>query len=63
LDNATRRHAGNNPCELEFLYQWATVPQPEWIRKIFRPLTQGGCGLECPVVMVHGNHEGFAWHA
>lgn len=60
LDNATRRHARNSPCELEFLYQWAAIPQPDWIQKIFRPLAQGGCGLECPVVMVHGNHEGFA---
>ena len=59
LDNATRRHARNNPCELEFLHQWAAVPQPEWIQKIFRPPAQDGCGLECPVVMVHGNHEGF----
>jgi hypothetical protein len=36
LDNATRRHARNNPCELEFLDQWAAVPQPEWIQKLFR---------------------------
>jgi hypothetical protein len=41
LDNATRCHARNIPCELEFLYQWAAVPQPEWIQKIFRPRGQG----------------------
>jgi hypothetical protein len=59
LDNATRRHARDNPCELEFLTQWATVPQAPWIDAIFRPEAEG-LGLTCPVVMVHGNHEGFA---
>jgi hypothetical protein len=59
LDNATRRHARENPCELEFLHQWSVDPQPVWLQRIFRPLDQEGCGLECPVVMVHGNHEGF----
>ena len=59
LDGATRAHAKSNPCELEFLYQWAALPQPPWLAGIFAPLADGGLGLECPVVMVHGNHEGF----
>jgi len=60
LDSTTRRHAKANPCELEFLYQWSIRPQPVWLGKIFEPTTAGGLGLLCPVVMVHGNHEGFA---
>lgn len=60
LDNATRRHGKANPCELEFLYQWSANPQPPWLGKIFVPREQGGLGLQSPVVMVHGNHEGFA---
>jgi predicted phosphodiesterase len=60
LDNATRRHARQNPCELEFLYQWAIQPQPRWLQGIFASLEEGGLGLTCPVIMVHGNHEGFA---
>jgi hypothetical protein len=60
LDNATRRHAKANPCELEFLYQWSATPQPRWLDYIFEPEAEGGLGLLCPVVMVHGNHEGFA---
>lgn len=59
LDNATRAHAKNNPCELEFLRQWTRSPQPPWLERIFTAIEQGGLGLECPVVMVHGNHEGF----
>jgi hypothetical protein len=59
LDNATRKHARDNPCELEFLAQWAVHPQAPWIDAIFRP-PPDGLGLNCPVVMVHGNHEGFA---
>ncbi|MFQ5655602.1 MAG: metallophosphoesterase [Planctomycetota bacterium] len=59
LDNATRRHGRRNPCELEFLHQWAADPQPEWLQAIFQPSSSGGLGLLCPVVMVHGNHEGF----
>ena len=58
LDSATRQHARDNPCELEFLTQWSTVPQASWLGAIFRPEPQG-LGLACPVVMVHGNHEGF----
>ena len=58
LDGATRKHARDNPCELEFLTQWATVPQAPWLDRIFRPEPEG-LGLTCPVVMVHGNHEGF----
>jgi hypothetical protein len=60
IDSATRRHAKGNPCELEFLYQWAAKPQPPWLQQIFEPLERQGLGLECPVIMVHGNHEGFA---
>jgi len=59
LDNATRRHAKANPCELEFLYQWAAAPQPPWLAAIFADPADGGLGLDCPVIMVHGNHEGF----
>ncbi len=60
LDSTTRRHARENPCELEFLRQWATRPPAPWIDGIFAPTEEGGLGLACPVVMVHGNHEGFA---
>lgn len=60
LDSATRAHSKANPCELEFLFQWSANPQPEWLGRIFRPADAGGLGLCCPVVMVHGNHEGFA---
>lgn len=59
LDNATRRHARENPCELEFLSQWAARPQAPWLGSIFRDEEDGGLGLTCPVLMVHGNHEGF----
>jgi hypothetical protein len=59
LDSATHRHARDNPCELEFLSQWSTVPPAPWLDAIFRPEPEG-LGLCCPVVMVHGNHEGFA---
>jgi len=34
LDNATRRHGKANPCELEFLTQWATKPQAPWLESI-----------------------------
>jgi hypothetical protein len=60
LDNATRRHAKDNPCELEFLHQWSTDPPAPWLDRIFQPKDAGGLGLTCPVIMVHGNHEGFA---
>ena len=60
LDKATRRHGKANPCELEFLYQWSANPFPSWLRKIFESEEDGGLGLTCPVVMVHGNHEGFS---
>jgi len=60
LDNATRRHAKRNPCELEFMTQWSSEPPAPWLRRIFEPVAEGGLGLVCPVVMVHGNHEGFA---
>ncbi len=60
LDSTTRRHGKENPCELEFLHQWSADPQPVWISKIFDSRENQGLGLLCPVVMVHGNHEGFA---
>lgn len=60
LDSTTRRHARTNPCELEFLLQWAKVPQPPHLARIFAATELGGLGLTCPVVMTHGNHEGFA---
>lgn len=59
LDSTTRRHGKANPCELEFLNQWAARPQPRWLDRLFQPVEAGGLGLTCPVVMVHGNHEGF----
>lgn len=58
-DSATRSHARGNPCELEFLTQWAADPPPPWLEAVFRPADAGGLGLDCPVIMVHGNHEGF----
>ncbi|MBN2371172.1 MAG: metallophosphoesterase [Vicinamibacteria bacterium] len=58
LDNATRRHARDNPCEIEFLTQWCANPPAAWLARIFTPIGEG-LGLTCPVVMVHGNHEGF----
>ncbi len=60
LDSATRRHARANPCELEFMHQWMAAPTLPWIDGIFTPLDQGGLGLSCPLIMVAGNHEGFA---
>jgi len=59
LDSTTRRHAKVNPCELEFLNQWSVRPQPYWLARIFASRESDGLGLECPVIMVHGNHEGF----
>ncbi len=56
LDGATLAHAKRNPCELEFATHWAADPPAPWLDAIFRP---EGLGLTCPVVMVHGNHEGF----
>lgn len=60
LDKATRRHAPDNPCELEFPLQWMAQPPAPHLARLFAPLEQRGCGLTCPVVMVTGNHEGFA---
>lgn len=59
LDKATRRHLQENPCEIEVLRQWMTSPPAPWLGRLFRPVEAGGLGLCCPVVMVHGNHEGF----
>jgi hypothetical protein len=59
LDNATRRHGRDNPCELEFLEFWSREPFPSWLRTLFDAAEDGGLGLTCPLVMVHGNHEGF----
>jgi hypothetical protein len=60
LENATRRRGKANSCELEFLHPWSTDPPARWLDAIFRAEADGGLGLTCPVVMVHGNHEGFA---
>lgn len=60
LDSTTRRHSKSNPCELEFLHQWSASPQLLWLSKIFDACVRGGLGLECPIIMVHRNHEGFA---
>jgi predicted NAD-dependent protein-ADP-ribosyltransferase YbiA (DUF1768 family) len=59
-DKATVRHAVDNPCELEFL-AWSTQPPAPWLEGIFAPVGEGGLGLQAPVIMVTGNHEGFAW--
>ncbi|MBN2561000.1 MAG: metallophosphoesterase [Phycisphaerae bacterium] len=59
LDSTTRRHGKANPCELEFLTQWSAVPQAPWLSRIFLAEDEDGLGLTCPVIMVHGNHEGF----
>ena len=56
LDGATVSHAKRNPSELEFATHWSTDPPAPWLDAVFRP---EGLGLTCPVVMVHGNHEGF----
>jgi hypothetical protein len=60
LDSATRRHGRSNPLELEFLTCWVPRPPAPWLEYIFRPIDEGGLGLSCPVIAVHGNHEGFA---
>jgi hypothetical protein len=59
LDGATRRHAESNPFETELLKLWMTQPPAGWLQGIFAPEDAGGLGLECPVVMVSGNHEDF----
>src|SRR5688572_29469013 len=48
LDSATRSHARDNPCELEFLTQWSTRPPAPWLDRIFRQEPEG-LGLSCPV--------------
>lgn len=58
-DKATVRHAVDNPCELEFL-AWSTESPAPWLEGIFAPIGKGGLGLQAPVIMVTGNHEGFA---
>lgn len=59
IDNATRAHARTDPAELEFLTQWSTTPPAPWISQFFAPDEEDGLGIGCPIVMVHGNHEGF----
>ena len=56
LDGATVSHAKRNPSEREFATHWSTTPPAPWLDAIFSP---DGLGLTCPVMMVHGNHEGF----
>jgi predicted phosphodiesterase len=58
LDNAIIAHGRLNSCELEFLNQWAPNPPAPWLQHIF--WEDDGLGLTCPIVMIHGNHEGFA---
>jgi hypothetical protein len=58
LDQATRRHAQMNPCEVELLRHWIDPPAP-WLDGIFAAVSDGGLGLICPIVMVAGNHEDF----
>lgn len=43
----------------EVTRQWMTDPPKLWLDRLFEPISTGGLGLLCPVVMVHGNHEGF----
>ncbi|MEO0814734.1 MAG: metallophosphoesterase [Myxococcota bacterium] len=59
IDNATRAHARTDPAELEFLNQWSANPPAPWLAEYFVPEEDGGLGIVCPIVMVHGNHEGF----
>lgn len=59
LDSATRKHAMGSPCEIEFAAQWMSDPPAPHLARILAPLTENGCGLRAPVVMVSGNHEGF----
>ena len=59
LDSTTRSHGRSNPCELEFLNQWSARPPAPWLDYIFKSPGEEGLGLTCPVIMVHGNHEGF----
>lgn len=59
LDKATHRHAKENPCEVEFLTQWMDPANAPWLEGIFRPVSDNGLGLACPILMVHGNHDGF----
>ena len=58
LDGATRTRGKENECELEFITHWSTHPPAPWLAAIFDPPPHG-MGLACPVVMVHGNHDGF----
>ena len=60
LDSTTRRHGKTNPCEFEFLRQWSAASQPPWLSYIFKPKGEDGLGLDAPVIMVHGNHDGFS---
>lgn len=61
LDKATRRHFESSPCEVEFPAQWMADPPPAHLDRIFAPVAENGCGLHAPIVMVIGNHEGFAY--
>lgn len=61
LDKATRRHVESNPCEVEFPAQWMADPPPSHLDRIFAAVTENGCGLHAPIVMVIGNHEGFEY--
>lgn len=59
MDHASLRHARHNPFELEALRNWMSSQPAPWLRGLFAAAEDGGLGLDCPVVMVHGNHEDF----
>ncbi len=56
LDKATRRMARDNPCEVEFPRLWLQTPIHPLIDAVF---SKTSLGLDCPIIGVHGNHEGF----
>lgn len=59
LDEATRQRAEANPCELEYFTQWHRPAASPWLAAIFKPLEEGGLGLTCPVVAIHGDRDAF----
>lgn len=59
-DAATVRHARQDPCELEFPRAWSRPTSPAWLQALYAPTGDGGLGWSAPIVMVSGNHEGFA---
>ncbi|MCW8132355.1 MAG: hypothetical protein KIS92_18555 [Planctomycetota bacterium] len=57
VDEAARARAVHNPCELEFLTQWADPAGAPWLPWIFASRKDGGLGVTCPVVLVHGEQD------